>query len=741
MLNPKSRLVQEFSMFPTGFWPNRPNIGQSQISGDDAVLDGQNFEHNEQLQWQVRKGYIKWMNGDTFPTRPLNAHVLYDTTAAIGVRNYIDDATSLFEVTPSAKTAIYTKANADMLTYASVSSTLYMTNGKAGDYRKRISNGSVKQWGITAPTAAPTVLVGPGGGTFRARIGYKYTFTYKDSTDGHCSTAPVVSTDTDNFLNKLYLKVTGPYSAESRVNTIEIYRSKDGGGAQFFLTSAPYNNVTPAACTAAAGSAGNVDNGTHSWVITFENALGLETQSGSKSNVLTIAGGAKQVNLTAIPLGPTGTTSRNVYRTKAGDTGNWFFVGTVADNITTTFTDNVSDASLPALFANATGWQLIDTNLDSVLTVTKFAPLSNVNDPPPAGLDNIVNHNGRLFGSIANKVYWSAGIEAFNGVGEECWPPLNFLPFPANVNKMVSSSLGLVVGTEAGLYLITGSSTSDFSGVPFLPGYPVINFFHLVADGDFLFVLTGQGQILKISNTVSDVGFPIYNYFRTQAGNIQQYMLCVVRNGTQANLWLKFRQVRTDAWFLIKMNLNTERWSTPFLGAAIAQTTNIFCLQSDTATFDSVIGGNDTFLSAYESSTLNAGVEWDGTAIPNPSLLFDQVPIAQAPKIASLDAVSLEWSGELPNGAVPWSNVLVSVSGNPSFNAGIDIVPGAVQDPPPPAQAFDRLPLFRRIYSTQVINDFTLTSGTVGRTAYIHLNVANSKYVVLHMVRYYATER
>lgn len=119
--------------------------------------------------------------------------------------------------------------------------------------------------------------------------------------------------------------------------------------------SAPLANPTTAP-TAAEGAAGNVNVGTHSWKVTFV-AGTAETLPGPKSNVLNVLTSAKQVNLSSIPLGGTGTTARKIYRTITGDTGNWKLVGTISDNTTTTFVDNVADAALgaDAPTANNTG--------------------------------------------------------------------------------------------------------------------------------------------------------------------------------------------------------------------------------------------------------------------------------------------------------------------------------------------------------------------------------------------------
>jgi len=107
----------------------------------------------------------------------------------------------------------------------------------------------------------------------------------------------------------------------------------------------------PGAITAAlAGTpiAGNVDNGAHRYLATFVTADG-ETQAGTASSAVTVAD--KTVNgkvaLTAIPIGGALVTSRKLYRTIAGGS-TYLLLATLADNTTTTYTDNIADSSLGA---------------------------------------------------------------------------------------------------------------------------------------------------------------------------------------------------------------------------------------------------------------------------------------------------------------------------------------------------------------------------------------------------------
>lgn len=106
------------------------------------------------------------------------------------------------------------------------------------------------------------------------------------------------------------------------------------------------DTTVPTAPSAAMGSAGNVNVGLHRWLVTYEYATNKETIAGTPSSQLDVTSSAKQVGLTSVPVGPTGTTARRIYRTVAGDTGNFKYVGSIANNTATTFTDDIADGSL-----------------------------------------------------------------------------------------------------------------------------------------------------------------------------------------------------------------------------------------------------------------------------------------------------------------------------------------------------------------------------------------------------------
>jgi hypothetical protein len=128
-----------------------------------------------------------------------------------------------------------------------------------------------------------------------------------------------------------------------------------------------YGNQEPApgapTVALAGAGAGNVDNGAHRYLVTFVTAAG-ETQAGTVSSAVTVAD--KTVNgkvaLSAIPLGGSLVTSRKLYRTAAGGS-TYLLLATIADNTTTTYTDNIADSALGA------GAPSANTTVDPVLTI------------------------------------------------------------------------------------------------------------------------------------------------------------------------------------------------------------------------------------------------------------------------------------------------------------------------------------------------------------------------------------
>jgi hypothetical protein len=139
-------------------------------------------------------------------------------------------------------------------------------------------------------------------------------------------------------------RVASGAAAVNEVQQIAISPNAESGSS-FTLTWGGHTTsaipIPPSAPSAAAGSSGTL-NGSYKWGVTFLTSTG-ETELGLITAALTLT--SQQGSLTSVPTGPSGTTARNIYRTKAG--GSTFYqVGQIADNTTATYTDSSSDATI-----------------------------------------------------------------------------------------------------------------------------------------------------------------------------------------------------------------------------------------------------------------------------------------------------------------------------------------------------------------------------------------------------------
>lgn len=188
-----------------------------------------------------------------------------------------------------------------------------------------------------------------------------------------------------------------------------------------------------AAPTVAAGAAGNL-SGKYQWRVTFESAT-HESSPGPVSSQLTLTG--QQADLTGVPTSTdTQVTKRNIYRI-GGTVPEWRFVGSINDNSTTTFTDNIADV-----------------NLGETLGFDR--------DPPPTEITQFIEHKQRLLGIAGNKIYIS------NYQEPEGWNVANYLTVGGASDILAAASTGSVAlilkDTEA--FMLAGESLADFVLLP-----------------------------------------------------------------------------------------------------------------------------------------------------------------------------------------------------------------------------------------------------------------------------------
>jgi hypothetical protein len=101
-----------------------------------------------------------------------------------------------------------------------------------------------------------------------------------------------------------------------------------------------------------------------------------------------ITGAAFQTNLSSIPLGPTGTTARFIYRV-GGLASKPTKIATIADNTTTTYTDNIADKDLGTTYLSFSrdpppttgGLTMLSAKGRLILASSTTVYVSNLNDP------------------------------------------------------------------------------------------------------------------------------------------------------------------------------------------------------------------------------------------------------------------------------------------------------------------------------------------------------------------------
>lgn len=203
----------------------------------------------------------------------------------------------------------------------------------------------------SAPTIGTHTVAGPLIGTYSYKIGNVSaigetigTATSSTSPVATVADAPTVTGDGTGQEIAYAVTYVHPIFGESALSSRTVDTNK---GTNPVVTVV---NL-PSGCGWNVYSTGTVAGGTGGTAALFKVAqmgVGVASfthvnQTGPAEGVVASLG--KNIPLTSIPTGPTGTLARRIYRTKAGGS-QYFLVSVLADNSTTTFTDNVPDSAL-----------------------------------------------------------------------------------------------------------------------------------------------------------------------------------------------------------------------------------------------------------------------------------------------------------------------------------------------------------------------------------------------------------
>lgn len=168
-----------------------------------------------------------------------------------------------------------------------------------------------------------------------------------------------------------------------------------------------------------------------------------------------------------------------------------------------------------------------DTTLDTGLNAEIEAAINGENTPPPAGAVALAYHLNRIFFSVGNTVYWTAGPDTPVGNGVNGVPPDNFDSLPSLVKRIVPLSSGALVFTVSDVYLISGAGTTVSPiqpAVPYLNGIGILSYNALDVNGSIVGMFTTDNQFLLFDPSAGTLtcGFPIGDQFRLNNGQLGQ---------------------------------------------------------------------------------------------------------------------------------------------------------------------------------------------------------------------------
>ncbi|HTH42894.1 MAG TPA: hypothetical protein VL498_07000 [Terracidiphilus sp.] len=173
----------------------------------------------------------------------------------------------------------------------------------------------------------------------------------------------------------------------------------------------------------------------------------------------------------------------------------------------------------PAIGAGglALSWIYTDTKPDSALNEFITAPISDSNDPPPAGFTPQCYYLTRIWGFVRNKLKWSGGPDTITGSGNEAFPPGNEFTFPSLGVTCWPTSIGLIVYTNSDVWVVLGQGTSSspFYVINFQQGVGLANQDAFAVNGSTAYGMLTSGQVVSMDPGAGEVevGFPIGDLF------------------------------------------------------------------------------------------------------------------------------------------------------------------------------------------------------------------------------------
>ena len=398
-------------------------------------------------------GGVSWVNMGNAPSWPGTAQTLSLATQVIDLNNNIQDVQS------------FGKSGASAPTWQTTSGSTTTDNTASWLYSGSFGSANTGAW--------------------------IYAYSWENSITEAISTAsPQSASITQNADQQVVIQGAG--SPDTQVDTIDLWRTVQGGATLFYLGSVPNPAVTSSSTSFYIASNVAYINTTNSFS-TGQTVYLQSFMAGSFFN---------QETVTLLAATPTHASFAFTHA-NVGSSGS-----PIVDTAGT--------------LTNGGTWIYTDTTPDTYLNVLIEAPIDYTNNPPPVGLQALTYHLERVWGAVGNLVYYSDGPDVQAGNGEEAWSPGNVFAYPETVVRLFPMSSGLIVFTLSDVYIIQGLGTSSnpLSSLPLLQDVGLSSYDAFDVNGSIVYMYTSDNQLVSLdpSSGVSEIGFAIGDQFGPENG-------------------------------------------------------------------------------------------------------------------------------------------------------------------------------------------------------------------------------
>jgi len=129
--------------------------------------------------------------------------------------------------------------------------------------------------------------------------------------------------------------------------------------------------------------------------------------------------------------------------------------------------------------------------------------------PPPVGLMYLTEHQGRFYGTVDSKLFFSAPAKP------DSWYTLDFISFEEEIKGIVSVANGLIVMTNDKCWLITGISPIQFTKHPLSESEGCISYASIAVNEGTAIWLSASGFVMSNGGKVNNLSVDKLGRFKT----------------------------------------------------------------------------------------------------------------------------------------------------------------------------------------------------------------------------------